>query len=90
MKICGFNNITLTPQTGDYGADIIAYDMYGVKWAVQCKCYSSSVGYKAVEEVLAGAHYYGCQRAMVVTNSTYTKSAQKGAKRLNVRLMVLK
>ena len=86
LSLQGFTNIVLTAKTGDFGADILATDIYGIKWAVQCKCYSKPVGYKAVEEALSGAHYYGCQRAMVVTNSRYTKSATVGAKRLGVEL----
>ena len=77
----------ITPKTGDYGADIICYDRCGTKYAVQCKYYSKPVGYRAVEEVLGAMHYYGCNSAMVVTNSTYTKQAVTAAKRVGVNLL---
>lgn len=86
LMLNGYGHIQITPRTGDYGADILCEDIYGRKWAVQCKHYSKPVGYKAIEEAIAGAHYYQCYGAMVVTNSTFTKQAQKGAKRTGVIL----
>ena len=86
LMLNGYGNIELTPKTSDYGADILCTDRFGRKWAVQCKLYSKPVGYKAVEEAIAGAHYYQCHGAMVVTNSTFTKQAKKGAKKTGVVL----
>ena len=86
LMMNGYNNVQITPRTGDYGADILCTDIYGRKWAVQCKFYGKPVGYKAVEEAIAGAHYYQCYGAMVVTNSTFTKQALKGADRTGVVL----
>lgn len=39
-----------------------------------------------MQEVYAGAAYYGCDIAMVITNSTFSKSAVELASRLNVIL----
>ena len=86
LSIHGYWVTGFTPKTGDYGADILCLDYYGRKWAVQCKYYSKPVGYKAIEEALAGAHYYNCYGAMVVTNSTFTRQALNGAKRTGVIL----
>ncbi|MBR3741585.1 MAG: restriction endonuclease [Clostridia bacterium] len=83
----GYVNVEVTRHTGDYGADIICRDKRGVKWAVQCKMYSKPVGYRAIEEVLGAMHVYGCDAAMVVTNSTYTKQAVTAANRAGVKLM---
>lgn len=83
----GYRNIQITPKSGDYGADIICYGRRGEKYAVQCKYYSKPVGYRAVEEVLGAMHYYGCNEAMVVTNSTYTKQALTAANRSGVKLI---
>ena len=72
----------LTPRSGDYGVDIIMDNCV----AIQCKRYSGSVGLKAVQEVYAGMMHYGCSRAIVVTNSRFTKSAFRLAKELDVAL----
>ena len=71
---------------GDFGADIICFDLHGNSCAIQCKAYSKPVGYKAVEEALAGARYYNCVRAIVISRSGFTKNARKGAQRLGVEL----
>ena len=78
----------ITPKTGDYGADILCFDLRGNSCAVQCKYYSKPVGYKAIQEALAGAKYYNCKRALVVSNSRFTKNAFKGAKKLGVELFM--
>ena len=83
----GFHDVRITPKSGDYGADILCKDSKGNKVAVQCKLYSKPVGYRAVQEVISGMHYYNCNIAMVVTNSTYTKQAMTAAKKVNVKLI---
>ena len=61
---------------GDFGADLVL-ERDGVRVAVQAKNYHSArVGNDAVQQAIAGASYYGCERAMVVTNSTYTRAAR--------------
>ena len=65
---------SLTPASGDQGADILATrDSH--RLAVQCKFYTGSVGNGAVQEVIAARLYYDCNAAAVVTNATFTKSA---------------
>lgn len=86
LALRGFRNIVFTPKTGDFGADILCLDQFGQKWAVQCKWSSKPVGYKAVEEIVSGALYYNCCKAMVVTNNTYTKQAIQGARKFGVEL----
>ena len=81
----GYSNVHITQETNDYGADIICYNGK-VKTAVQCKFYSKPVGYEAVQNVVGGMLYYGCGQAIVVTNSTYTRQAIDGAKRIGVEL----
>ena len=88
LRAQGFINVRLTKKTGDYGADILCVDLRGNTCAVQCKCYSKPVGYKAVEEALAGAKYYNCKRALLVSNSYFTKNACEGAQRLGVELFM--
>lgn len=85
LKSKGFKNVVVTKASGDQGVDIIAeYD--NEKYAIQCKCYSKPVGNKAVQEVFSGMAYYKCDRSIVLTNSTFTKSATELAKRIGVDL----
>lgn len=74
--------VKLTPKSGDYGVDIIMDNHV----AIQCKRYSGNVGLKAVQEVYAGMRHYGCERAIVATNSKFTKSAIQLANELGVTL----
>lgn len=85
LRAKGFSNITVTQGSGDQGIDVIAYKS-GVKYGVQCKYYTGTVGNKAVQEAYAGAAYYGCAIAMVITNSVLSKSASTLAKELNVEI----
>lgn len=70
----GFRNVSVTQGSGDQGIDIIA-EKEGVLYGVQCKCYSSDIGNKAVQEAFAGKTFYGCHVAAVLTNRHFTKSA---------------
>ena len=81
----GFRKVVVTQGSGDYGIDIIAWKD-NVKYGIQCKRYSGNVGYRAVEEVYTGAGIYNCNRAVVMTNSGFTKQAKQGARRLEVEL----
>ena len=85
LKRKGFRKITVTQGSGDYGIDIIAWKD-NVKYGIQCKRYSGNVGYRAVEEAYTGAGIYSCNRAVVMTNSGFTKQAKQGARRLGVEL----
>jgi HJR/Mrr/RecB family endonuclease len=81
----GFSNISVTPGSGDQGVDIIACKD-GVKYGIQCKCYSSDIGNKAVQEVYSGARFYDCHVPVVLTNRYFTKSARELAEKTNVLL----
>lgn len=79
----GFENVSVTPGSGDQGIDIIAY-REGVKYGIQCKCYSSDIGNKAIQEVFSGAKFYDCHVPVVLTNRHFTDSAKELAKKINV------
>lgn len=85
LKELGFN-ARATKGSGDQGADVLA-DKNGVKFAIQCKKYSNPVGNKAVQEANTARDYYDCDYAVVVTDSTYTKSARSAANACNVILL---
>lgn len=72
----GFYNVEVTRGSGDQGIDIIAHKD-GVKYGIQCKCYSSDIGNKAVQEAFSGKTFYGCHVAAVLTNRYFTKSAKE-------------
>jgi restriction system protein len=64
-----------TPYRGDYGADLILLQG-GQKTVVQVKRYKSNVGVKAIQEIVAARSHYRANKAMVVTNSHYTRQAR--------------
>lgn len=71
----GFTNVEITKGSHDQGADIIA-EKEDIKYAIQCKCYSSNIGNDAVQEAFAGKSFYNCHIAVVLTNQFFTSSAQ--------------
>ncbi len=70
----GFEKVDVTRGSGDQGIDIVAYKD-GIRYGIQCKCYSSDIGNKAVQEAFAGKTYYKCHVAIVLTNRYFTHSA---------------
>jgi restriction system protein len=79
-------NAEVSKGSGDQGADIIA-EKDDVKIVIQCKRYATSVGNKAVQEVIAGKTYYAANAAVVVTNNNFTKSAKALAESADVILL---
>src|SRR5680860_97539 len=78
LRLQGYSNVNVTEKY-DLGVDIVAItDDY--RLGVQVKHYESFVGIEAVREAVAGLKIYGCNQAMVVTNSYFTKPAIKLAK----------
>lgn len=75
-----------TVATGDQGIDVIA-EKDGRKLVVQCKLYSSPVGNKAVQEVIAGKTFEQADLAAVVSNATFTPSAKQLASSAGVFLL---
>lgn len=81
----GFTNVSVTPGSNDQGIDVLAYKD-GLKYGVQCKCYSNDLGNKPVQEATAGRAVYGCDIAIVMTNRYFTKGAVEAAKATGVWL----
>jgi hypothetical protein len=69
----------ITKASGDQGIDVIA-SKNGKTIGIQAKCYSSTVGNSAIQEVVAGKAHYRLHKAIVVTNNFFTDSAQQLAK----------
>lgn len=81
----GFIEVEVTKGSGDYGIDILA-EKEGVTYAVQCKCYTSPVGVKAIQEAYAGRDYYDRMVGAVMTNQYFTSPAAEAAGKLKILL----
>ncbi len=85
LKKNGFSNVKVTKGSGDQGIDILAAKD-GIKYGIQCKCYSSDIGNKAVQEAFSGKTFYHCHVASVLTNRYFTASAKELAESNGVLL----
>ena len=81
----GFQKAELTGKSGDQGVDIVA-EKDSIRYAIQCKCYSSPLGNTPVQEVLGGKAMYNCHVGVVMTNSTYTAGAVELAQKHGILL----
>lgn len=80
-----FNDIKVTQGSGDQGIDILAVKD-NIKYGIQCKCYSSDIGNKAVQEAFSGKTFYDCHVGVVLTNRYFTSSAKELAHKSGVLL----
>lgn len=78
--------VETTPVTGDQGADLIA-EAAGCRVVIQCKFYSKPVGNKAVQEAHAAMGFHAGDWAAVVSNASFTRSAQELARANDVILL---
>ncbi len=69
----GYTGIKLTERY-DLGVDIIARKD-GVTWGIQVKRSSGMVKAAAIRQVVTALKHYNCDRAMVITNATYSRPA---------------
>ncbi|MDO4866269.1 MAG: restriction endonuclease [Clostridia bacterium] len=79
LKNNGFENVEVTQGSNDQGVDIVA-QKGDIRYAIQCKCYSSDLGNTPIQEVVAGKTYYKCHVGVVMTNRYFTGSAKALAK----------
>lgn len=80
-----YTDVEVTKGSGDQGVDIIAVKD-GVRYAIQCKRYSSPLGNSPVQEVSAGKQLYNCQVGVVLTNQHFTAGAKQLAAATGVLL----
>jgi len=78
LKTKSYIHIILTEEY-DYGVDIIA-EKDGIRWGIQVKRYSGLVKANAVRQAVTALKKYHCDRAMVISNSTYSKVAKELAR----------
>ena len=81
----GFYNVVVTRGSGDQGVDVLA-TRDGIKYAIQCKCYSSDLGNTPVQEIYTGKTIYGCQVGAVMTNVRFTAGGRQAAQATGVLL----
>ena len=74
LKTNGYEKAEVTPGSGDQGIDVIAAKD-GIRYGIQCKCYSSDIGNKAVQEAYSGKEFYNCHIGVVLTNRSFTTAA---------------
>lgn len=79
LRTQSFKDIQLTKASGDQGVDIIAVKD-DIRYAIQCKCYSSDIGNHPIQEVHAGKSMYNCHVGVVLTNRYFTSGAKDLAK----------
>jgi len=79
-------SVSDTAVTGDQGVDLIA-TKNNSRVCIQCKCYSSPVGNKAVQEVSAGMTHWNGTHAVVVSNAGFTRAAKQLAESTGVVLI---
>ena len=85
LERCGFEEVQVTRGSGDQGVDILA-KKEDIRYAIQCKNYSTPLGNTPVQEVYAGKTFYRCHVGVVMTNSTFTKGALELADSVGVIL----
>lgn len=78
MRSQGYSNVSLT-EYYDWGVDIIA-EKDNIRWGIQAKRYKNTVGVSAIQQITTGLKKYNCTKAIVITNSTYTRQAKELAK----------
>ena len=83
----GYSNVRMTSASGDHGIDILA-DKDGIKWGIQCKHWKQQthVGNDVIRDTYAGKAFYHCDKAAVITTSTFTRKAVECAKELDILL----
>lgn len=79
LRRMSFSSVEVTKASGDQGVDVLA-EKGGVRYAIQCKCYSSDIGNHSVQEVHAGKSMYNCHVGVVMTNRHFTPAAKELAR----------
>lgn len=87
LELAGFA-VRTTPASGDFGLDLIVR-IGSARLGVQAKCWQAPVGNEAVQAVIAGCEYFGCDVGAVVTNSRFTKAAVAQARRCRLKVVLI-
>lgn len=85
LRQLGYQKVEVTRGSGDQGVDVLA-EKDDIRYAVQCKCYTTDLGNTPIQEVNTGKMIYQCHVGVVVTNRYFTQSAREAAKATGVLL----
>lgn len=83
-----FGRAEETNASGDFGGDVIAYSHSEGKIICQVKRYKkgNKVGNKYINDCIGAIEYYDGNKGLVITTSSFTKSAKEIAKKANIEL----
>lgn len=85
LKANKYENVVVTQGSGDQGVDVLA-EKDGIRFAIQCKCYTKDLGNTPIQEVVAGKAFYNCHIGVVMTNRYFTKGAVDLANKTGILL----
>lgn len=85
FKSLGFQNVVLTPQSGDKGLDLIA-EKDGNKIAVQCKKFKGVVGSPVIQAFAGALQTAEIDKGYFITTGSYSVDAEKMAQDLPIEL----
>lgn len=85
FKTLDFQNVVLTPQSGDKGLDLIA-EKDGKKIAVQCKKFKGVVGTPVIQAFAGALQTANIDKGYFITTGTYSLDAEKMAQDLPIEL----
>jgi restriction system protein len=85
LEDLGWKNVVVRGGSGDRGVDITA-ERDGLRYLVQCKRYSKSVGPNYVRDLVGALHIQGADRAILVTTSSFTPQSRLEARGQAVEL----
>lgn len=85
LKKIGFSSVEVTQGSGDQGVDIVA-TKDSIRYAIQCKCYSTDLGNKPVQAVNTGKAIYHCHIGAVMANRYFTAGGREAAEATGVVL----
>ncbi len=85
LEDLGWKNVVIRGGSGDRGVDITA-ERDGLRYLVQCKRYSKSVGPSYVRDLVGALHIQGADRAILVATSSFTPQSRLEARGQAVEL----
>ena len=85
LEDLGWKNVVIRGGSGDRGVDITA-ERDGLRYLVQCKRYSKSVGPNYVRDLVGALHIQGADRAILVATSSFTPQSRLEARGQAVEL----
>lgn len=86
LKIYLFKKIKVSTYSNDKGLDVYA-EHEGLTYGFQCKRWSKNIPLSAIQEIYTAKDLYGLDKAIVITNSGFTKAAIEASIKLDVILI---